>query len=254
MERTLPLAGKRILITRSKEQASYFSNQVQALGGTPLEVPLIQFSLPLNVERVKDELECAVYQYDWLVFTSVNGVNFFFELVNKRLPNKIAAVGNKTKEALSEWGYNAELVPAKFSAEDLVEAFKKEVNPMHSSVLLIQGNLARPILREELLRLGYNVKQITVYENHPFPLIQEEIESILSKKTDLVTFTSPSTVTNYQKVFGIQDVPVAVIGPVTKQAAEKAGYSVVICPDEYTIEGLIKAIVTFFSKSKDNLI
>jgi uroporphyrinogen-III synthase len=248
MKNTLPLANKRILITRGIKQASYFSNQVQELGGTPVEVPLIQFSLPSNKDDVKTELNAAIAQFEWLVFTSVNGVNFFFELHKKALSNKIAAVGEKTKEALTAKGYKTELLPSKFSAEDLVDAIEKEVDSLQSSVLLIQGNLARPVLREELLRLGYNVKQITVYENHPYPLEQLEIDKVLTLEIDLVTFTSPSTVSNFQHVFGMLDAPVAVIGPVTKMAAEKAGYSVAVCPDEYTIDGLLKAIVQFFQR------
>ncbi|MCA1318729.1 uroporphyrinogen-III synthase [Bacillus tianshenii] len=248
MDRTLPLADKCILITRSKEQASYFSKQVQKLGGTPLEVPLIQFSLPANLEKVASELEEAVAHYEWLVFTSVNGVNHFFQLHNKPLTNKIAAVGSKTKEALAARGYETDLVPSSYSAENLVEEISCRLDPSQDKLALIQGNLARPVLREELLRLGYNVKRITVYENKPLSLAKEEIEAVVQKKLDLITFTSPSTVHNFKKAFGLLDVPVAVIGPITEKAAVQAGFKVSVNPEVYTIDGLLKEIITYFQR------
>lgn len=248
MDRTLPLADKRILITRSKEQASYFSKQVLKLGGTPLEVPLIQFSLPDNKEEVTAELEEAAAQYEWLVFTSVNGVNHFFELHNKPLTNKIAAVGSKTKEALAVRGYETSLVPSSYSAEDLVRELSSRLDPVRDSLALIQGNLARQVLREELLHLGYNVKQIIVYENKPISLKAKDVEAVLKQDLDLITFTSPSTVHNFKKAFGLLGIPVAVIGPITEQAAVHAGYDVAINPEEYTIDGLLNAIITYFQK------
>ncbi|MFE7063104.1 uroporphyrinogen-III synthase [Sutcliffiella sp. NPDC057660] len=248
MDRTLPLADKRILITRSKEQASYFSKQVQKLGGTPLEVPLIQFSLPDNKEEVSAELEDAAAHYDWLVFTSVNGVNHFFDLHTEPLTNKIAAVGSKTKEALAERGYETKLVPSSYSAENLIEEISHRLDPERDTLALIQGNLARPVLREELLRLGYNVKQITVYENKPISLTKEDREAVVQQDLDLITFTSPSTVHNFKKAFGLLDVPVAVIGPITEQAAVQAGFTVAVNPEVYTIDGLMKEIITYFQK------
>lgn len=248
MDRTLPLADKRILITRSKEQASYFSKQVQKLGGTPLEVPLIQFSLPDNKEEVAAELEEAAAHYDWLVFTSVNGVNHFFELHTKPLKNKIAAVGSKTKEALAKRGYETKLVPSSYSAENLVQEISSKLDPDRDSLALIQGNLARAVLREELLRLGYNVKRITVYENKPISLTDEAIEAVVQQGLDLLTFTSPSTVHNFKKAFGLLDIPVAVIGPITEQAAREAGFTVAVNPEVYTIDGLLKEIITYFQR------
>jgi uroporphyrinogen-III synthase len=248
MDRTLPLADKRILITRSKEQATYFSKQVQELGGTPLEVPLIQFSLPANKEEVSAELEEAAAHYDWLVFTSVNGVNHFFELHNKPLTNKIAAVGSKTKEALAERGYETKLVPSSYSAENLVQEISSRLDPDLDTLALIQGNVARPVLREELLRLGYNVKQITVYENKSIFLTKKDIEAVVQQDLDLITFTSPSTVHNFKRTIGLLDVPVAVIGPITEQAAVKAGFTVVVNPEVYTIDGLLKEIITYFER------
>lgn len=248
MDRTLPLADKRILITRSKEQASYFSKQVLKLGGTPLEVPLIQFSLPDKKEEVSAELEDAAAHYDWLVFTSVNGVNHFFELHTKPLTNKIAAVGSKTKQALAERGYETSLVPSSYSAENLVQEISSRLDRERDTLALIQGNLARPVLREELLRLGYNVKQITVYENKPISLTTEEREAVVQQELDLITFTSPSTVHNFKKAFGLLDVPVAVIGPITEQAAVHAGFTVAVNPEVYTIDGLLKEIITYFQR------
>ena len=121
MDRTLPLADKRILITRSKEQARYFSKQIAALGGTSLEVPLIQFQHVSDTNKVTADIESYIEDFEWIVFTSVNGVKYFFEVYQGRLPNKIAVVGVKTKQALESLGYKVDLVPKRFSAEDLRE-------------------------------------------------------------------------------------------------------------------------------------
>lgn len=245
MGRTLPLADKRILITRSKEQARYFSRQIQALGGTSLEVPLIQFQKVSSSDRVSTEIYESIPHYEWIVFTSVNGVEYFFELFEDRLTNRIAAVGKKTKNALEALGYKVDLVPERFSAEDLVESFEK-LTP--SSVLLIQGNLARPLLREELGRIGYNVKQIVVYENKLRVPEEKEMNVLKKGKVDLYTFTSPSTVHNYIELFGLPNGPVATIGPITRQAAERAGVKVAISPEEYTMDGLLEEIVQYFKR------
>ncbi|CAG9619526.1 uroporphyrinogen-III synthase [Sutcliffiella rhizosphaerae] len=245
MNRTLPLANKRILITRSKEQASYFSRQVQELGGTSLEVPLIQFQFPSNQAELKKEITQNISSFEWIVFTSVNGVKFFYELYQGKLPNKTAAVGKKTKEALLLLGNEVDIIPEKYSAEDLVEMFA-QWEP--SSILLIQGNLARPILRDELAKLGYNVKQIVVYENRLSIPEEKECTIVKEANIDLYTFTSPSTVHNFIKIFGLPEGPVAAIGPITKQALEKAGIQVDICPQEYTVDGLIQNILQFFTR------
>jgi uroporphyrinogen-III synthase len=247
MTGTLPLADKRILITRSNEQATYFSAQVQALGGTSLEVPLIQFQLPPNSEAVKADISKSVHNYEWIVFTSVNGVRFFLSLYESERPltNRVAAVGKKTSDALEARGIRIDLVPEKFSAEDLVESFK-ELSP--TSVLLIQGNLARPLLREELMKMGYNVKQIIVYENKLRTPETKEIKAVRERRVDVYTFTSPSTVHNFIKVFGQPSGPVAVIGPITRQAAENAGLVVDICPEDYTVDGLLDEIVHYFQR------
>ncbi|MCM3619341.1 uroporphyrinogen-III synthase [Sutcliffiella horikoshii] len=245
MKRTLPLADKRILITRSKEQARYFSTQIQALGGTSLEVPLIQFQRVFESDLVSTDIEESLPRYEWVVFTSVNGVKYFFELYDGPMPNRIAAVGTKTKQVLDSMGYKVELIPDRFSAEGLVDSFTK-LPP--TSVLLIQGNLARPLLRDELGRIGYNVKQIVVYENKLRVPGDKELNVLKEGKVDLYTFTSPSTVHNYIKLFGLPTGPVATIGPITRQAAQKAGVEVTISPEEYTMDGLLEEIVQYFKR------
>ncbi|NLP50281.1 uroporphyrinogen-III synthase [Bacillus sp. RO1] len=245
MDRTLPLADKRILITRSNEQARYFSKQIQSLGGTSLEVPLIQFQHVSDKEKVAADIKSNIPDYEWIVYTSVNGVKYFFELYQGHLPNKIAVVGAKTKQALEALGYKVDLVPNRFSAEDLIESFAKETI---SSILLIQGNLARPLLREELNRIGYNVKQIVVYENKIRVPEEKEWKWLKEGKVDLYTFTSPSTVHNYMELFGLPKGPVATIGPITRNAAEKAGINVAISPSEYTMDGLLEEIVQYFKR------
>ena len=114
--------------------------------------------------------------------------------------------------------------------------------------MLIQGNLARPLLREELSRIGYNVKQIVVYENVIRVPEENEWKWLKEGKVDLYTFTSPSTVHNFMELFGLPDGPVATIGPITRNAAEKAGINVAISPSEYTMDGLLEEIVQYFKR------
>ncbi|QFT90082.1 uroporphyrinogen-III synthase [Bacillus sp. THAF10] len=247
MNRPLPLANKRILITRSKEQASNFSRFVQDLGGTAVEVPLIQFQPPQDQQKRSREIKESLSDFEWLVFTSVNGVKYFFDLYNGPISNKIAAVGKRTRAALLELGLEVSLMPEKFSAEDLLDSFAQLEA---TSAIVVQGNLARPLLRDELKDLGYNVKQIVVYENTPHILTEQEQRAVKELRVDLYTFTSPSTVHNFLKLFGAPIGPVAAIGPITKQALEAEGISVDICPDEYTIPGLVQEMVKYFHREE----
>ncbi|MGY3718604.1 uroporphyrinogen-III synthase [Sutcliffiella cohnii] len=255
MKSRLPLANKRIVITRSKEQAVDFSNRIEQLGGTVITVPLIQFSFPKKVDILQNELAANVQNADVIVFTSVNGVDFFHKLYNRKINAQIAAVGTKTRKALQNIGLETTMMPNFFTAEHLVETLKEHV-PLHKSILLIQGNLARPVLREQLQSLGYNVKQMIVYENKVDEQGVEALEQLKKDSVDMITFTSPSTVHSFLSRINQNEVnaKVAVIGPITKNAAEKAGLSVHVCPPEdYTTDGLIREIVAYYYKEETKI-
>ena len=249
MRKSLPLLNKRILITRNKEQAADFSHLVEELGGTAYVVPLIQFSLPINSEEISSEIHECIEGMDIIVFTSTNGVDYFFQLYDKPLHKKIAAVGEKTKEALEKRGLEVTIMPNKFTAEHLLDSLI-DGTQKSASILLIQGNLARPILREQLIKLGYNVKQIVVYENTMPKESIHKLKKLSNENLDVVTFTSPSSVRNFSNIIPPEKLKaeVAVIGPITESAAKQLGYTVHISPENYTVQSLVNSIVDFYNK------
>ncbi|HZG60716.1 MAG TPA: uroporphyrinogen-III synthase [Anoxybacillus sp.] len=256
-----PLSGKTVLVTRGKEQAREFSELLMQTGAFPLEIPLISFSLPQNIESIKQVLK-EVNRYDWLIFTSKNGVDFFFQLMDEAvlkegLP-KIAVVGKKTAQALKKKGFQPSVVPKEFVAEGLIEALKPLIKPKER-VLLVKGNLARPALKQALEEMGANITELVVYETKLNESGKAQlIELLIKQKIDVITFTSPSTVNSFMQMLeGIEWRPlfqhcvIACIGPITKQAAEEAGIQVHICPENYTIDDMIKAMIVYFSDREE---
>jgi uroporphyrinogen-III synthase len=250
-----PLAGKTVLVTRGKEQAKTFAEKLRAVGATPIEIPLISISPSSHGE----EIEQCVRQlpdYDWLVFTSANGVRFFFPFVKKETPlPKVVVVGKKTAAALKAYGVSPAVVPDEFVAEGVIEALKPLVKP-RDRVLLVKGNLARPVLRDALMDMEADVTDLIVYETSMNESGKEQLLYLLrERKLDVITFTSSSTVQSFIRMMEGEDIDsllsgcaVACIGPVTKETAEKAGLSVHICPDQYTIDDMIKEMEFYFAK------
>ncbi|MBB5324592.1 uroporphyrinogen-III synthase [Anoxybacillus tepidamans] len=258
MER-LPLSGKTVLVTRGKEQAKEFSDKLKQAGAHPIEIPLISVSAVTETEKI-DECICRLSLYDWIIFTSVNGVRFFFPFVGDqaKLPT-IAVVGKKTALALEKRGIRPAVVPDEFVAEGLAEAMKSLVKP-NDRVLLVKGNLARPTLKEALVQLGADVTDLVVYETKMNESGKEQLLDLLKKQAlDVVTFTSSSTVESFMNMLdGIEwrrllaHCVIACIGPITKQTAEQFGLRVHICPEQYTIDDMIKAMERFFlSQSRE---
>ncbi|KXG11500.1 hypothetical protein AT864_00583 [Anoxybacillus sp. P3H1B] len=251
--KTLPLQGKSILVTRGKEQANEFSAKLRKAGACPIEIPLISISAVTEREHVEKCLS-RLSSYRWLVFTSANGVRFFFSFITDKttLPH-VAVVGTKTAHALEKRGIHPDIIPDRFVAEGLAEAMKAAIEP-GDRILLVRGNLARPNLKEELAELGAEVTDLVVYETHLNESGKEELFHLLSKRAiDIMTFTSSSTVQSFmQMVEGenwqelIESCVIACIGPITKHTAEQFGLTVHICPDQYTIDDMIEAMEKFF--------
>ncbi|WP_017755988.1 uroporphyrinogen-III synthase [Calidifontibacillus oryziterrae] len=254
------LEGKRILVTRAKEQAKSFSGKIKELGGIPIEIPLIKFESIRNDENIKHYID-KIDSYDWLVFTSVNGVRFFFEYLDKNNNTftstnrpQIAVVGKKTLQPLQQRGIKVDLIPEEYVAEGLIEAMSNKVLP-NSRILIARGNLGRSILPEKLTELGMIVDDWIVYETViDYDKKSELLELLLTRSIDMITFTSSSTVTYFVDLLAnsewrdfLKGVQIACIGPITERTAIEAG----ICPDvvamDYTIEGLIDAIVKFYN-------
>lgn len=259
MDGTRPLLGKKILVTRAKEQAASFVNKIETLGGTPIVVPLLAFRPPANKERLNLALQ-NLSTYDWLIFTSINGVRFFFEQLNdeyrtqlKKL--KLAVVGTKTEQQLNKYGFTAEFVPNEFVAESFAESLLKWVK-QGEKVLFPRGNLARTVIPKALRNEGIDVFEFDVYETVAAKESYVKLRTlILEQSVDYITFTSSSTVEYFAEAIAglendLQSVQLVGIGPITEQTALKHNLKLDIVAKVYTTEGLLDAIVTSLKEMK----
>ncbi|NNV05537.1 porphobilinogen synthase [Geobacillus sp. MMMUD3] len=247
------LVGKTVLVTRAKDQAAPFSAKLREAGAIPVEIPLIAIREAARPDALA-ALATRLGDYDWLVFTSANAVRCFFSYVSplQPLPN-VAAVGRKTAAALAEYGVAPALVPDDFTAERLAVLLAGRLRP-GARVLFVKGDLARPVLPAMLREAGAIVEELTVYETVLDASGRERLLSLLrARKVDVVTLMSPSAVTSLVRLLGreaallLSGTAVACIGPVTKDAAERQGIAVQICPTDYTADGIIRAMEQYFS-------
>lgn len=257
----MPLFGSRILVTRSRSQASSLVYQIEELGGEAYEYPVIDFAWPQgeSLQHAQEALQ-GLNTFDWTIFTSVNGVEFFFrhllELgldIRSMHRSRIIAVGPATKDALREHGLTSEELPGTFQAEGLLETFGPMLKP-GQKVLLPRGDLARSWLPGELRRLGLEVVEAVMYETVPAGEDDEELLRLLGKGAiHAITFTSSSTVTYFMKALrgmevddpaeALSKVTVACIGPVTAETASAAGLHVDLIAEESTIHSLVQSLV-----------
>lgn len=254
---TKPLFGKRVLITRTREQAGALAEAIAALGGEPWEFPTIRVLPPENWDAVDGALQ-RLDTYDWVIFTSANGVRFFLARL-KELgrdvrafgPARLCAIGPKTQAALERAGLSVDTVPELYRAEAIAAALRDRILP-GSRVLLPRADIARKVLAEALKGIGAEVTEVAVYRTVPVTEDAAPVREALEKgEIDVVTFTSSSTVRNFVSLLGPADAPsllnrclVASIGPVTSQAARDCGIRVDVEAKQYTIEGLVEAIST----------
>jgi uroporphyrinogen III methyltransferase/synthase len=258
---TRPLLGKRIVVTRAREQASDLVRQLADLGAECLQYPTIKVIPAADTDPLDDAIG-RLSAYDWIVFTSVNGVKFFFERLfelglDVRTLNHLqtAAIGPVTSQKLRSFGLNSDILPKDYRAEAVADAFRKE-NLKGKKVLLPRAAEARPVLPVELSKMGAEVDEVTTYltENvadNADRLIQE----LSDKRIDLITFTSSSTVKNFKALLPpehiqelLEGVTIASIGPITTETARKLGFEVHITAPTYTIPGLCDAIMKHFSQ------
>ena len=250
------LTHKRILITRPRAQAEGFARALKAAGAQPLFFPVIEIIPPEDYSMLDFAIQ-NLEQYHWLIFTSVHGVEAFFQRLEalglKRIPAglRVAAVGSRTARFLSEHGLWTDQIPNEFLSEELLQGFGKNI--YGKRFLLPQSNLARTVLANEIRSAGGLVTEVVAYRNRLNEPDVAEI-SALRAGVDIVTFTSPSTVRNFVTVlqrhgfdlFNLPGNPIfACIGPTTQQAAEEAGLSNLVVSSEYTTAGLIETLDNF---------
>ena len=252
---TKPLFGKRVLVTRARAQASGFADLLEANGAEVIQFPTIKIQ-PITIDR-KDIP--APDKYDWVIFTSVNAVEIFYERLWENGKDvrvfggtKICAVGPKTVEALNNIGIHPDFVPS--NARGSAIAAEME-NVSGKKILLLRAKIATPALPDGLRERGAHVHDIPLYDTVKVANEnRDEIEAdLLNGKINLVTFTSSSTVTNFLEMFPahtpavlLTDVQVAVIGPETQKTAIEHGVQVNTVAKQATIESLVEAIIKIF--------
>ncbi len=281
--KALPLDGRHILVTRTREQAGAFSERLRELGAIAVELPAIRIVPPEDWEPLDNVLKrlCTAGWYDWLVFTSANGVRICFERLSglgydARLMGKVrvAAIGPATAAALSQYGVTADLVPGEYIAEGVAAALIEDAwrrgEPLEGKrVLLARAAEARDVLVSELQRAGANVDVVAAYRTVAVTGDDEQGRAVLrmleAQQLDILTFTSSSTVRSFMQWL-MQCEPgvansfvrlvrqsarpkIACIGPVTSQTAREFGLEVHIQAQEFTIAGLVEAIVREEEKS-----
>lgn len=254
-----PLFGKRVLVTRSRAQASAFAEQIESLGGEPWEFPTIATVDPEDFGPL-DAAIANLESYDWLILTSTNGVEKFFERLNFHKKDiralhgiKLCAIGPTTKAEIEKRGLFIDLMPEKFVAESLLEAFKDQ-HIQGEKILMTRADIARKALPDTLRQMGAEVDDVVAYRTvEGSGNIEQLMRMLKDNLIHVVTFTSSSTVKNFIKMVGkenipelLKDVVVASIGPITTQTAEDNGLHVDIQPEEYTIPGLTEAIVDYY--------
>jgi len=258
---TKPLFGKGVVITRPEAQAEVFGSLLSAQGARVIHFPTIKIVPPEDFHDL-DQAIGQLSQYQWIIFTSVNGVGFFL----KRLKDlgrdmrhmkdiRICTIGSATAATIEKLGIRVDLVPEEFISEGVVKAFR-EFDIKGKRVLLPRAETARDVIPEGLTKLGAEVDVIAVYRTVNSGRDKSELENFIrERKADVITFTSPSTVTNFIKIMGKEfvvppTIKIACIGPVTAAAVKKAGFPVDIIQESYTIPGLVEALVEYFEKIK----
>jgi uroporphyrinogen III methyltransferase/synthase len=255
-----PLFGKRVLVTRSREQAAELVDLLESLGAEAIEAPMIRIAPPDDYGPLDDA--CArTAEFDWIVFSSANAVESFFgRLLASPLDVralggvKLCAVGPATAAQLARYSLKVDLVPAEYRAEAFADALAA-TGPMRGLRILIpRADIGREVVAEELRRRGAEVTEVVAYRT---VMVDPERDGgpdiyrmLLEKQIDIVTFTSASAVRNLVRVLGAEPAPdllrttiVACIGPVTADAAAQCGIGTSVMPADYTTRALVNAIV-----------
>lgn len=250
------LAGKTVVVTRAQEQAAEMVRLLQAEGATVLALPTIEIVPPGSWESC-DAAIFRLTQYHWVVFSSANGVRFFFHRLGEQNKShrdlqhlKIAAVGKKTGDTLREFGLQVHLLPEDFRAEGLLRRFQ-EFLVAGQKILVVRPEKSRDILSAGLRELQAEVDEAVVYRNRP---VKVNLTLLNNRKVDALTFTSPSTVKNFVAGVGLsrlknwqkEGCKIAAIGPVTAQAIRNAQLQVDVVPDEFTTEQLVHKLTDAF--------
>jgi uroporphyrinogen III methyltransferase/synthase len=251
-----PLFGRKIVVTRTRSQASALAMSLRDLGAQVVEFPTIEIK-PWEDRSLLDQAIAQIDQYSWIVFTSANGVDIFFNRLfelgmdSRILRNvRFAVIGSETAECLKRYGIVSDLVPREFTSEGLLDAFRQLKTDFKGENLLFPvSEIARDILPNELEGMGAQVNVVSVYRTLIPEYSRDEIDAVFGLEPDLVTFTSSSTVANLVRILDGQPrkkyrelIRGASIGPVTSSKASELGVRIVVEALEHTISGLVASI------------
>ena len=251
----LPLFGKRIVVTRAREQADALASRLGALGAGVVELPTIEIRPPADrgpLDRAIAELD----SYDWLVFTSTNGVRFFLDRLDagehdlRELRAKICAIGPATRAAVEALHLKVDLMGKEYVAESLLEAFA-DYDLAGKRVLLPRAAVARDLVPAGLARRDARVDVVDAYRTVAPEHLAARVREVLDQRPDCITFTSSSTVLNLVEAAGaeaLRGIPVASIGPITTQTARALGVEVATQAKVYTVEGLVDAVMGLYTE------
>jgi uroporphyrinogen III methyltransferase/synthase len=252
-----PLSGKRIVVTRTRKQAGALTSQLRALGADVFELPTIRIEPPTDLREFAELVQDA-HGYDWIVFTSPNGVDAFFKIFYKLYDDareigaaRIAAIGPATAQRVRDFHLHVDLQPEEFVAESIVGEFQKQGGVENLRILLARAEKARDVLPRELSKLGAIVDEAFAYRTVPETRdVTGARRRLLEEGADLITFTSSSTVENFLAL-GLpwpKGMQIASIGPITSKTAVDHGLKIDIEARRHDIDGLVEAIRKFFVK------
>jgi uroporphyrinogen-III synthase len=251
-----PLRGVRILVGRARHQAGALSTELRKLGATVIEIPFIEIRRPRSFMPLDSALR-NVSEYDWLILTSVNGVEAMWERISKlglkqtALNHlRIAAIGPATKKAIEQRRVKVDVVPREYVAESVVRSLQRRVR--RKRVLLVRAKVARDVIPRELRKAGAHVDVVEAYETVVPRTSRTRLRSTLANRAlrpNVITFTSSSTVRNFTALAGpsagkhLDGIRLASIGPITSSTLRELGLRVNISAKQFTIPGLVEAIV-----------
>jgi len=256
----LPLAGRRVLVTRAAHQAGKLSDGLRALGAVPIEVPVLEIRPPASFDPLDGALK-SLESYDWLVLTSANTVRVLAERaailgmeLGKAASLKVAAVGSATAKAAVDAGFKVTFVPESYVAESLVLGLTGGVSGQR--ILLARAEIARDVVPDSLHHAGAVVDVVNAYRNALPEAAPQQLRAALAEGIDAATFTSSSSATHLAEAarescipWPFAGVPAVSIGPITSQTLRELGWEPAIEASPSDIPGLIAALVCFFQRS-----
>jgi uroporphyrinogen III methyltransferase / synthase len=259
-----PLFGRRIVVTRSREQAADLVDMLEERGAETIQAPTIRIAPPEDADAL-DRACAEAGTYDWIVFTSVNAVESFMGRVvaagdvRELKGVRLCAIGSSTAQRVAGYGIRVDLTPEESRSEAVVDALKGFADLKGARFLLPRADIAREVLADQLRDAGANVTEVAAYRTMlagggDRSGDQDIYRMLLDRQIDAVTFTSASTVKNFAKIFGedqaadlLSATVVAAIGPVTAEAAQQLGITTTVMPKKYTIPDLVDALVEHFT-------